>query len=193
MSKGGIVLPMDSMRHRPCLRCGGKTTELQMVRGGGFVEPSVGPCSDCAGTLEENKLLVAEGGVAWRCTDCGAEGAFLPGSAVAVGTRQLSGVEPPGIVGIELGKRIVKGLSCPACRPERIPTREQEHEESARLYGRKQCPKCRSKQIDRRGWGLKVHYQDVEEGDGECRTCGFVFPIDKRTPLEIESGPKGIV
>jgi len=65
-------------------------------------------CAECERVLEEQKRVVAEGGVLFKCKKCGSEGAIKANASLAKEVRKQLGIEPPKPCGVELE-------SCPAC------------------------------------------------------------------------------
>ena len=66
-------------------------------------------CDDCEKAIKACNEEVKKGGVFWRCTLCGASGAFSAGSEIAPAIREKMGVEPPKACGVEYND------NCPVC------------------------------------------------------------------------------
>ena len=72
--------------------------------------PASRPCALCREKNEECAKVVAEGGIHWRCKDCGSAGAIRAASELAIDIRKQMGIEAPAPCGVEFDKK-----SCPAC------------------------------------------------------------------------------
>lgn len=82
-------------------------------------------CDDCQKKHEETVAAVKDGGIFWRCTDCGSEGAIRKNAPLAQEVRTKMGIEPPGLCGIEFNKN----ERCPVCSKDAIAAEVVEEEE----------------------------------------------------------------
>lgn len=82
-------------------------------------------CDDCQKKHEEAVVAVKDGGIFWRCTDCGSEGAIRKNAPLAQEVRTKMGIEPPGLCGIEFNKN----ERCPVCSKDAIAAEVVEEEE----------------------------------------------------------------
>jgi len=73
-------------------------------------------CKGCEDELAEHKVIVAAGGIYWKCKDCHASGVIRGGSGLAEEVRRVSKIEPPNPVGFEFTK--VEG--CPSCGQKEV-------------------------------------------------------------------------
>lgn len=98
--------------HRPseCSSCGSKS----LVRTPYDEElPVLGSlCDDCTKEAAEHAEVVRQGGVYWRCVDCGRHGAIKP-SDFAELVREKCKIATPNPCGVEFTK--TGNPSCPVC------------------------------------------------------------------------------
>ncbi len=99
---------LGKKRARKCLTCGAQ--ELHFVREMDDTERLPSLCEECADMEKKAADAVKEGGVFWKCKDCGAGGAIMAESELAQNVRKELDMEPPKPCGIELSK-----ANCPAC------------------------------------------------------------------------------
>ncbi len=62
--------------------------------------PSPDPCPSCAKELEEWAVLVAAGGVYFKCATCSVNGVVLAGSHLAKSVRKETRIKPPKPIGM---------------------------------------------------------------------------------------------
>lgn len=72
-----------------------------------------GLCEECADKQAAMEKAVSEGGIYFRCTDCGSTGAIKADTALSKAVREEMGIEAPKPCGIEFNKD-----SCPVCGKE---------------------------------------------------------------------------
>lgn len=71
----------------------------------------MGLCTDCEKADADVEKAVREGGIYWRCTSCGSNGAFKAGSGIAEEVREARGIKAPNPIGIEFDET----HKCPVC------------------------------------------------------------------------------
>lgn len=71
-------------------------------------------CDECAKKEEAAANAVKEGGVFWRCTDCGSNGAILAESPMAIAVRKQLNIKAPNPCGVEFSKK-----DCPVCSAQK--------------------------------------------------------------------------
>lgn len=94
-----------------CQGCGSDDFKREEI---GEFEKIPDICDSCEKEVEDHREFVREGGIYWKCVDCGATG-VIKNSPFAVSVREQLGVKPPDPCGIEFTKKSTNGLSCPAC------------------------------------------------------------------------------
>lgn len=67
-------------------------------------------CEACKLELDNMRAIVTAGGIYWRCSDCGANGAISPEAGMSSAVRRQMGIEPPDPCGVEFSRD-----DCPAC------------------------------------------------------------------------------
>jgi len=75
----------------------------------------MGLCDKCEANDVAMKKVVEEGGIYWKCSDCGSGGAIRCGSGLAQAVREQSGIKAPDPVGAEFSKN-----DCPVCGPNPV-------------------------------------------------------------------------
>lgn len=91
-----------------CPKCGGRSFDRDRELSDGERIPSGDLCDKCKAQLEELKQVVEEGGVFWRCSDCGSEGAIRK-SDFADEVRKAANILT-GQCGVQFSKK-----DCPVC------------------------------------------------------------------------------
>ncbi|MBE9572120.1 MAG: hypothetical protein IMF11_15945 [Proteobacteria bacterium] len=74
---------------------------------------SHGLCDTCKEEMENFRAAVRQGGIFWRCKDCGSEGVIKPGRFLALMARCKMGIVAPKPCGIEFTRD-----ECPVCRKQ---------------------------------------------------------------------------
>lgn len=118
-----------------CPRCGKDTNELALLgiradkvmrqvyemTGGregsmeGYKEygqnriPASEPCDECKAKQAAADEEVRRGGVYWKCTKCGSEGAIKAEHPLSKAVREKAGIEAPNPVGVDMTGQ------CPVC------------------------------------------------------------------------------
>lgn len=108
-----------SIVHRKvCSRCPKcSSRDVKRIRRIGENERISGSlCDECSAKDKECEAAVKEGGVFWRCKDCGSAGALRKDSELAKKVRESAGIKPPDLVGIEFSKE----EGCPVCGPNAV-------------------------------------------------------------------------
>jgi len=72
-------------------------------------------CDDCKQREDDCNAEVRAGGVFWRCTSCGSEGAIKADSQLATLVREHFNAPPPAPVGCEFSD-----ADCPVCGPNPV-------------------------------------------------------------------------
>jgi len=72
-------------------------------------------CDDCKKNEEACAAAVAEGGVYWKCSSCGSQGAIKSTAPLAQAVRKQAGIETPKPVGVEFSES-----DCPVCGPNKV-------------------------------------------------------------------------
>lgn len=97
-----------------CMRCG-KLSLKQIGELGEYEKlPATEPCDKCKAKNKAVEKAVAEGGIHWKCKDCGSTGAFGVNHPLSAVLRKQTNIQAPDPVGVELNK--VDG--CPVCNPK---------------------------------------------------------------------------
>lgn len=90
----------------------------------------MGLCDDCQAKNEEASEAVRQGGVFWRCGDCGSSGAIKK-SPFADAVRRTHGIHAPHPCGVEFTKD-----DCPVCNQEDNDAIEREQGDRSGEAGR---------------------------------------------------------
>jgi hypothetical protein len=72
-------------------------------------------CDACAKKQEEMRAVVRDGGVYWKCKDCGSNGAIKADAKLAVHVRAEMKIQAPAPCGVEFCKEDF----CPVCGPNK--------------------------------------------------------------------------
>jgi len=72
-----------------------------------------GLCDACRKQADLMKEVVAEGGIYWKCTVCGSNGAIKSSSSLCAMVREKMGIAPPAPCGIEFHG--AEEGRCPVC------------------------------------------------------------------------------
>lgn len=67
-------------------------------------------CEECMQKEKECDQVVKEGGVYWKCEDCGSGGAIKASAPLAQAVRKQMNIDPPNPVGVTFTKD-----DCPSC------------------------------------------------------------------------------
>jgi len=89
-------------------RCGNQLTNVREITERHIVTGAI--CDECKKLKDETAKVVAEGGIYFRCADCGSEGAIRASSTLAKAVRKQMKVKAPAPCGVEFSKN-----DCPAC------------------------------------------------------------------------------
>lgn len=74
----------------------------------------IGLCTKCEEAQKATDEAVKDGGIYWKCSDCGAAGALKKDAELAKAVRAQSGISAPDPVGVEFSKEEM----CPVCNAE---------------------------------------------------------------------------
>jgi hypothetical protein len=113
----------SSSGRRACFHCGSSSftrkplEELEKV--------PHGLCQACEQEVALHKKLVEEGGIYWKCKDCGASG-VIKDSPLSKHVREQLNIKAPEACGLEFSKS-GGSINCPACGDEN-PTRAPDSE-----------------------------------------------------------------
>ena len=89
---------------------GGKEGSIDGYKEYGYNRiPSNEPCDECKAKQAAVKEEVERGGVYWKCTKCGSEGAVKAGHPLSVRVREQMKIEAPKPCGVDLTGQ------CPVC------------------------------------------------------------------------------
>ncbi len=99
--------------------CGRKLSDVKELTDWEKV-PAPAPCTKCLEGLALQRKIIEEGGIAWRCSTCGSEGAFALGADEESNAR-IRHVREQGYTGVDMP-------NCPVCAPK-----EQKEENDAKL------------------------------------------------------------
>lgn len=83
--------------------------------------PSTEPCKKCQERLNVAGEAVKEGGIFWKCDDCGSHGAIHKDAPIAKLVREKMGIEPPDPVGVTFGK----DHDCPVCSENAVVSEDE--------------------------------------------------------------------
>jgi len=87
--------------YRGCQKCGSRYDRGWERRELSEFEKLPGSlCADCEKEIEEHQELVAQGGVYWRCAECGKQGVIRAGD-YASAVRESAKIAAPDPVGVE--------------------------------------------------------------------------------------------
>ena len=70
-----------------------------------------GICKECTSEIDKYVQIVTDGGIYWKCTDCGNNGVIKAHAEVSKMVRKEMNIAAPGACGIELDKN-----ECPTCK-----------------------------------------------------------------------------
>ena len=96
-----------SVYKKECQNCGNENWSFDHDLVDNEKLPASEPCEKCKNVDEE----VKNGGVYWKCRDCGSKGAVKADAQLSIDVREKMGISAPDPCGVEFNK----DEGCPVC------------------------------------------------------------------------------
>lgn len=101
------LIHYGSVLNIKCPRCDARNWILDHELDDNERLPASEPCDKC----KEMDNEVANGGIYWKCKDCGSNGAIKAGSQMSIDVRDQMNIKAPDKCGVEFSK----DKHCPVC------------------------------------------------------------------------------
>lgn len=93
-----------------CKKCGQRHTLKKIRRLSETERIPTGLCDSCKNIFDEMRKVVEEGGIYWKCKNCGSHGTLEAETGLAKLIREKTNIKAPDPVGIDIDSD-----NCPVC------------------------------------------------------------------------------